>query len=98
MTAEEILESYRNKNDWSITDKDTVKAMKEYAYLKCQELLQIVAKKAELKVQKKSQCGKNKKWSKVKEDEELNMFDYQIGYSVDKNSILNAVDLETFCS
>ena len=50
-------------------------AMKEYARIKCEELLLLVAEKAEI-----SGC------SKVG------------GYYINKNSILNAVDLEKFCS
>lgn len=53
---------------------DLQKAMKEYAKLKCQELLLVVAEKAEIS------------YNKFGEE------------YVDKDSILNAVDLEKFCS
>lgn len=56
------------------TQKDIVKSMQEYAELKCKELLEIVAEKAD-----------------------VNILGYN-DYEVDKDSILNAIDLETFCS
>jgi hypothetical protein len=72
------------------------KAMKEYTELKCKELLEIVAEKAKIKTEKKSQYGKYRKWQKVKDDEEFDLFDYEMRNSVDKDSILNSVDLKEF--
>jgi len=61
--------------------KETVKMM-------LQDLLSLAAKKAEIKVQKKSMYGKNRKWQNVKEME-IDLFDWEIQHSVDKSSILN---------
>jgi hypothetical protein len=55
------------------TQKDIVRAMQEYARLKCEELLEIVAEKAEVY---RSEGG-YENW-------------------VDKDSVLNAVDLDEF--
>jgi hypothetical protein len=101
MTAEDLLhESYFNIvldiRETYLTDSDITSAMKEYARLKCEELLKIVAENAQIKVEKKSQYGKSRKWQKVKENEEFGLFDYEMRTSVDKSSILNAVDLNEF--
>ncbi len=72
MTAEEIRINFYNEGDSRAYDQDELYLMKEYAKLKCEELLEIVAEKAE---------------------------SYVIGglvSQVDKNSILNAVDLDEF--
>lgn len=79
MTAEQYLlnnrvEVFGEYGDTSQMEEFT-KAMQEYTRIKCQELLLLVAEKAEI-----SGC------SKVG------------GYYINKNSILNAVDLEKFCS
>jgi hypothetical protein len=69
------------------TQKDIVKSMQEYAKEKCKELLEIVAKKA-----------------RIIEDGDIDNpyeeYPLDLGGSVrvDKDSILNAIDLETFCS
>ena len=104
MTAEDFLQDsltishfYNDKYDkMCCFSSDVQKAMKEYARLKCEELLKIVAEKAEVKVEKKSQYEKNRKWEKVKEDEEFDLFDYEMRTSVNKDSILNAIDLNEF--
>jgi hypothetical protein len=61
------------------TQKDIVLSMQEYARLKCEELLEIVAEKAEIKTVGFS--GLNTKTCVV-----------------DRDSILNAVDLDSFIS
>jgi hypothetical protein len=61
------------------TQKDIVKSMNEYAKEKCQELLEIVAEKAETKTV--GFPGLNTKTC-----------------AVDRDSILNAVDLDSFIS
>lgn len=43
-------------------------------------------------MKKKSQYGKYRKWQKVKEDE-VNLFDYEVQYSVDRDSILNCAEI-----
>jgi len=58
------------------TQKDIVKSMQEYAKIKCQELLEIVAEKANIKTENSGGINEI--------------------LVVDKDSILNAVDLETF--
>ncbi len=79
MTAEEVL--YRNLphnsniyNEGLIIDK-----MKEYALLKCKELLEIVAEKARVITIWEGNTGSE-----------------YIDFDVDKNRILNAVDLQEF--
>ena len=76
MTAENLLhESYfyivLDIRGTYLTDSDITSAMKEYARLKCEELLKIVAEKAEVE------------------------YDWNASY-VDRDSILNAVDLNEF--
>jgi hypothetical protein len=71
MTAEEFKEKYYPEGcrDWMF-----VEALSEFAELKCKELLEIVAKKAETKKE-----GNSGSWYDAK---------------VDKDSILNAVNLK----
>lgn len=70
MTAREYYsenyDSFENLEDF------VVNMMHEFAKLKCEELLEIVAEKVELK------------------------FDRDYGVSINKDSILNAVDLDEF--
>jgi len=101
MTAEEFIKDKRrlqNSNCKAICEDTVISSMQEYAKQKCQELLLIVAEKAKIKVMKKSQFGKSRKWQKVKEGEEIDLFSYEMQSSVDKESILNAVDLDSFIS
>ena len=92
MTTEEFLQDsldishfYNDDyNEMMVFSKDVQKAMMEYAKLKCKELLQIVAEKAKTKTIYES----NDQPSSSFPD-----FEYQV---VDKNSILNAVDLKEF--
>lgn len=67
--------------------KDVQKAMKEYTKLKCQELLLLVAEKVRI-----IEDGD------VDNPYEEYFLDLGGSLRVDKDSILNAVDLETFCS
>ena len=69
------------------TQKDIVKSMKEYTTLKCKELLEIVAKKAKVK----NEDGKVYQQPHIFycNGEEHKIF-------VDKDSLLNAVDLDSF--
>lgn len=62
-----------------------IDAMKEYA----KEALRDAAEKSVLKLRKKSQYGKYRKWQKVKDEEEIDLFSYEVEYSVDKDSIIN---------
>lgn len=55
-----------------------------------------MAEKAVTKAEKKSQYGRYRKWQKVKKDELVDLFDYEIRYSVNKDSILNVVNLDEF--
>lgn len=64
-------------------------AMKEYTRLKCQELLEIVAEKAKVGSDWKYKGG---------DSNILGNYTKTLVYKVNKNSILNAVDLEKFCS
>ncbi len=79
MTRKEVLKEWLSQTDQTNFKEGHYfvieEAMKEYTRLKCQELLLLVAEKAE------------------------ENFTYSFGYSFeDKDSILNVVDLEKFCS
>jgi hypothetical protein len=95
MTAEEILDNQKH-GFGSGQFESALKAMQEYAKLKCQELLLLVAEKAVIKTEKKSQFGKSRKWQKVKDGEDFDLFAYEMRNSVDKGSIFKAVDLDEF--
>lgn len=80
MTAKNILTEWLSQTDQTNFKEGHYfvieEAMKEYASLKCQELLEIVTEKVKLE------------W-----------IDYTNGeVIVNKDSILNAVDLDKFCS
>ena len=74
-------------------DEDINDIMIEFAKLHVQAALK-EASEVYIKVEKKSQYGKYRKWQKVKEGEEVDLFNYQMQYSPDKKSILNAYPLE----
>jgi uncharacterized sporulation protein YeaH/YhbH (DUF444 family) len=83
MTAEQ----YRIENyNYKISDGDNIEnLMQEFAKIKCKELLEIVVEKAkaEIKYEYSGNTGS----------------EYLDEWAVvDKDSILNAVDLEKFCS
>lgn len=85
MTAEEFLENsniFEKENSFYFNDVQNI--MQEYTKLKCKELLLLVAEKA-----------------RITEDNDGQHEEYYLdlgGYlKVDKDSILNAVDLEKFC-
>ncbi len=88
MTAEEILEEWLSQTDQTNLKEGHYfvikEAMKEFAELKCKELLEIVVQKAETKTIYESN------------DQPSSSFgDYEYDV-VDKDSILNAVDLKEF--
>lgn len=73
-----------DSQDTNIDSKDIEKAMQEYAKMKCKELLDIVVDKAKTKTIYESN------------DQPSSSFgDYEYDV-VDKDSILNAVDLDSF--
>jgi hypothetical protein len=74
-------------------DSNPLENMIEFAKLHVQAALK-EASEVYIKVEKKSQYGKYRKWQKVKEGEEVDLFNYQMQYSQDKKSILNAYPLE----
>jgi len=94
MTAEDFLQEhleiscfYSDVYEETVCfSKDVQKAMKEYARLKCKELLEIVAKKAKTKTVYEANDQPSSSFGD---------YEYEV---VDKDSILNAVDLEEFCS
>ena len=67
--------------------------MIEFAKLHVEAALK-AASEVHIKVEKKSQHGKYRKWQTVKEGEEVDLFNYHMQYSQDKKSILNAYPLE----
>ena len=90
MTAEQYLldniEEVFGKHGDTSQFEEVAEAMKEYARMKCQELLLLVAEKV-----------------RIIEDGDINnpyeeyFLDLGGSLRVDKDSILNAVDLEKFC-
>ena len=94
MTAKEMMGAIafttegRNKT----LDNGIELLMIKFAKMKVQETLEVVAYKAIVKVQKKSQYGKYRKWQNVR-DNETDLFEYTVMYTVDKDSILNTYDL-----
>ena len=92
MTAEELLnKNYEGSSIWGdlykgrgdvYYENDTIKAMQEYAEIKCKKLLEIVAEKAETK--ELFVNGSNGGW-------------YDKVSKVNRDSILNCVDIESFC-
>jgi 2-iminoacetate synthase ThiH len=68
------------------TQRQIEKSMQEYARLKCQELLLLVAEKANLSLNGEMA---SKTYS-------ARVYNERIKLSVDKDSILNAVDLDKF--
>jgi hypothetical protein len=96
-TAEEFFFDYSIDNEYdnlSVNCKQEIsyKAI-EFAKLHVQAALK-EASEVYIKVEKKSQYGKYRKWQKVKEGEEVDLFNYHMQYSQDKKSILNAYPLE----
>lgn len=87
MTAQEFIEkNYHNGCGYWMLDT----ALQEYAKIKCQELLEIVAEKAKVKGNWEYSGGSPKV---------LGSYSKRfVGYEADKDSILNAVNLDSFCS
>lgn len=91
MTAEKYLldnriEVFGEYGDTSQMEEFT-KAMQEYARIKCEELLEIVAKKAKVGSDWKYKGG---------DSNIVGNYTKTLVYKVDKDSILNAVDLDSF--
>ena len=99
MTIEEFINTLMFKYDNTKTEYIVInqwcleEALKTFAELKCKELLQIAVEKAKVKIEKSTPY---KKYESVKTEENFNMYEYKTKVSVDKNSILNAVDLKEF--
>ena len=90
-------EHFKKFGVYADTNSKIAEFMLEFTRIKCQDLLEIVADKAEIGMKKKSNYGSHRKWQKVKEGE-VDLFAFEVQYFVDKDSILKAVDLEKFCS
>lgn len=75
MTAREVLWKELPHNSSVENENTIINKMKEYAKEKCQELLKIVAEKAEVKASK---------------------YLFESSEEIDKDSILNAVNLDEF--
>jgi len=71
-------------------------AMKEYAKLKCQELLEIVVDNA--MIETNNDCYGKKVVKSTSFTEREQGFSSTTFISVDKDSIFNSVDLDSFCS
>lgn len=96
MTAEDCLQEslkisyfYNDKYDRMCCFSDDVQvAMQEYAKIKCQELLLLVAEKAMIDTE----------WEFITSESNAleNYSKRMVNYKIDKDSILNAVDLNSF--
>lgn len=71
-----------------------VETMKEFAKAHVEMALQEAAEKAKLDLKKKLQFGEYRKWQKVKDDKEVDLFKYTVRYDVDRDSILKSYPLE----
>ena len=100
MTAEEFTQDYLDASDdfmFSMEEQlsqcvgfnysNIIDLMQEYARLKCKELLEIVAEKAKIKTENNLVYQQPYKFYCNKEEHSI---------FVDKDSILNAVDLNSF--
>jgi len=87
MTAEDILNYNESQAYYNQNSDYRIKSMKEYARLKCQELLEIVVEKAKIK-----------EVDYIGEEEISEKFiTKHYSYTIDRDSILNTIDLEKFC-
>lgn len=88
MTAEELFGEHFNGLHYDdITSEHIENYAKHFARLKCQELLEIVAEKAKIKTENNLVYQQPYKFYCNKEEHSI---------FVDKGSILNAVDLDSF--
>lgn len=92
VNLEEILKEYLTVNTMRANNPDytfmmVLSAMKEAV----RRALELAAENANIGIKKRSQYGKYRKWQKVKE-EEVDLLDYEVQYSVDKESILNTIN------
>ncbi len=88
-TAEELLIKFYGTDDSRSYDKDVVHILKEYAEQEVKKHLEIAANEAKVEPKKKSQFGKSRKWQKVKYDEGVDLFSYEMQFFVNKQSITN---------
>ena len=90
MTAEKLLKNkYKLEgNRGELRIDQIIMFMQEYAKIKCKELLEIVAEKAKV-IQYSAYID-------MPPEKEIRGENFVI--QVDKDSVLNAVDLEDFCS
>lgn len=97
-TAREILEENHINEGFKLDDQCTydisVDSMIEFAKLHVEAALK-TASKVDIKVEKRSVYGKYRKWQKVKEGEEFDLFDFEMQSSPDRKSILNSYNLDT---
>lgn len=95
MTAHEFLDKeyfylILDSRDTNIYSEDIGKAMADFARYKCKELLEIVIEKAKVE---------NECYPIIPNSIESIIYTHNEGsFFINKDSILNAVDLETFCS
>lgn len=82
------LHTYILFEDMDTILEEQAKIVKEYVA----EVLKLAAERAKLSVKKKSVHGKYRKWQNTKEDEEVDLFSYDMQYFVDKDSILNIIN------
>lgn len=78
------------------TQRQIEKAMKEYARIKCQELLEIMTEKAMIETD--NDCYGKMVVKSTYSTEREQGFSSTTTISVNRDSILNAVDLDSFCS
>lgn len=96
INLEEILwKSFYNNNIPKPTHtlaEITQKAVKEAMKEACRQTIELAAENAEIEMNKKSQYGKYRKWQKVKDKEEVDLFSYEVKYLVNRQSILNTIN------
>ena len=61
----------------------------QYTIEQIKKHLEIAANEAKVESKKKSQFGKSRKWQKVKDDEGVDLFSYEMQFFVNKQSITN---------
>ena len=98
MTAKEILKQNQEQAFYNQNSDYRIKSMQEYARLKCQELLLIVAEKAELGIKTEGLEKIVMKTYKTYSQGGHGEPSWCTKIYIDKDSILNAVDLDSFCS
>lgn len=91
--AEEYIKDIPTFTDTGGYGKEyVIEAIKQAQLDAIEETVKLCSETADITMKKKSHYGKYRKWQKVKEDE-VDLFNYEVMYSVDKQSILNCAEI-----